>query len=73
MADAPIYKYKLLHGRADKVETELNELAAAGWEFVAVASGSGGLGSAILFALGAAVTVVLRRERVNGDRPVPTL
>ncbi len=63
MADAAAYEYRVLHGRPDKVERELNELAAAGWEFVALASGSGGAGSAVVFLFGAAVTVVVRRER----------
>ena len=61
----PTYEYKVLHGRADKVEAHLNELAAAGWEFVAVASGSGGAGNAIFIVLGAAISIVLRRERAN--------
>ena len=70
----PTYEYKVLHGRADKVEAQLNELAAVGWEFVAVASGSGGLGSAIFIVFGAAITIVLRRERARAaqsaaDRP----
>jgi hypothetical protein len=60
----PVYEYKVLHGRADKVEAQLNELAAAGWQFVALASGTGGLGSFFLFAFGAAVTILLRRERL---------
>jgi hypothetical protein len=63
MADAAVYEYRVLHGRAGKVERQLNELAAAGWEFVALASGSGGAGSAVVFLLGAAVTVVMRRQR----------
>jgi hypothetical protein len=63
MADTPVYEYKVLHGRADKVEAQLNELAAAGWQFVALAGGSGGAGSLFFFALGAPVTILLRRER----------
>ena len=40
MADSLGYEYGVPHGRADKVEKQLNELAAQGWEFVAVASGT---------------------------------
>ena len=40
MADTLVYEYKMLHGRAHKVEAQLNDLAAAGWQFVALASGA---------------------------------
>jgi hypothetical protein len=63
MADSSGCEYKILHGSADKVEKQLNELAGQGWEFVAVASGTGGLGSILVFVLGAAVTIVLKRQR----------
>jgi hypothetical protein len=63
VADVSVYEYRVLHGRADKVEAQLNELATAGWEFVVLSSGSGGAGSALFVIFGAAVTVVMRRVR----------
>jgi hypothetical protein len=65
--DGSLYQeFKILHGRRDKVEKQLNELTAQGWEFVAVASGSAGFGGFLFFAFAAAVTVVLKRSRPDG-------
>jgi hypothetical protein len=66
MAGPADYEYKILHGRADKVEQQLNELTAQDWEFVAIASGTGGGGNAFWLLLGAAITIVLRRQRSRG-------
>jgi hypothetical protein len=55
----------MLHGRAHKVEAQLNDLAAAGWQFVALASGADGLGAFLFFTFGATVTILLRRERTR--------
>jgi hypothetical protein len=56
-------EYKVVHGRPDVVERKLNELAGQGWEVAAVTSASGGVGSFLLLIFGAAVTVVLKRQR----------
>jgi len=61
----PVYEYKILHGTADKVEPKLNDLAAAGWEFVGFSSGSGGLMGAAFDFFGTAVVIVVRRAKAS--------
>jgi len=63
--NVPVYEYKILHGNADKVEPKLNDLAAAGWEFVGFSSGSGGLMGAAFDFFGTAVVIVVRRAKAN--------
>ena len=63
MTDAAGSEYKVVQGKPDAVEKQLNELAPQGWQVVGVASASSGLGSAFLYGFGVPVTVVLRRDR----------
>jgi hypothetical protein len=63
MPKGAVSEYKVIHGKPREVEKQLNELAPQGWQVVGVASASGGAGSLLFLIFGAAVTVILRRER----------
>lgn len=61
MADRVNIEYKVVSGKSDVVEKQLNELAAHGWIVEHVTNAAGGMGNFVLFGLSIIVTVVLRR------------
>ena len=66
MADAAGSEYKVIFGKADEIEKQVNDLAAEGWIVDQVTSASGGMGNAFIFWINVLVTVVLRRDRGQG-------
>ncbi len=63
MADGNGIEYRIVSGKPEAVEKQINDLAAAGWVVDQVTSASGNGGDFVMFILTAVITIVLRRDR----------